>query len=62
MAAIYINQSGYITGGTKRAVLVNPAKTFDILDENGTAVFSGKVKKSIPKIHGKEHLNTPRTV
>ncbi len=44
MAAIYINQSGYITDGTKRAVLVNPAKTFDILDENGTAVFSGKVK------------------
>ena len=44
MATIYINQSGYITSGIKRAVLVNPAKTFDIFDESGTAVFSGNVK------------------
>ena len=44
MATIYINQSGYITDGTKRAVLVNPARTFDIIDESGATVFSGNVK------------------
>ena len=41
---IYINQSGYFTGGTKRAVTINPAENFDILDNSGKVVFSGSVK------------------
>ncbi len=43
MSAIYINQSGYLTHGAKRAVMVNPAKKFDILDNSGSVVFSGNV-------------------
>lgn len=44
MAKIYINQSGYLLNGTKRAVMIAPAKKFDIVDDSGKAVFSGKVQ------------------
>lgn len=44
MAEIYINQSGYLTDGTKRAVMVSPAKKFDILNTGREVVFSGSVK------------------
>lgn len=40
---IYINQSGYLTDGTKRAVILNPADKFDILDSSCKSVFSGSV-------------------
>ena len=44
MTAIYTNQSGYFTDGTKRAVMVKPAEKFDVLDSSGSVAFSGSVK------------------
>ncbi len=41
---IYINQAGYRTNGTKRAVMVSPAERFDVFDKSGNVVFSDDVQ------------------
>lgn len=43
MTNIFINQSGYLTDGAKRAVMSVPAEKFDIIDSSGSTVFSGNV-------------------
>ena len=42
MKSIYVNQVGYLNGSNKKAVLNFDAASFDVIDEKGSAVFSGK--------------------
>ena len=52
---IYVNQAGYKPSDKKRAVMPFSCESFDVTDEKGNTVFSGKAEKSgIDELSGDE--------